>query len=70
MGKKVRQRVQLELDRFLDPRWIVFGTPPEAFQKSERSKAIQLDRAWIAFWIVFWIACWIAAGTATLTSTN
>ncbi len=42
MGKKVRQRVQLELDRFLDPRWIVFGTPPEAFQKSE---AIQGDPA-------------------------
>ncbi len=42
MGKKVRQRVQWELDHFLDPRWIVFGTAPEAFQKS---KTIQGDPA-------------------------
>ncbi len=54
---------------FLDPRWIVFGTPPEAFQKSE---AIQGDPAGSRvdrFLDRFWIACWIAAGTATLTST-
>ncbi len=54
--------------------WIRAGSCLERLRrrsrKARRSKAIQLDRAWIAFWIVFWIACWIAAGTATLTSTN
>ncbi len=41
-GQEIQRRDQLELDRFLDPRWIAFGTTPEAFQKSE---AIQGDPA-------------------------
>ncbi len=28
-------KTSMELDRFLDPCWIMFGTTPEAFQKSK-----------------------------------
>ncbi len=49
MGKKVRQRVQWELDRV----WNGSRGVPEKQDDPRRS-------SWIAFWIVFWIACWIA----------
>ncbi len=43
---------------------------PSRSRNPRRSKAIQLDRAWIAFWIGIWIASWIAAESTTLTLTN